>query len=89
MHKDKIINAFKIYLNKDEVNLEYQERFLGGMSNYTYHVKVNGKDYVIRIANKEGRCLLITQLRNFIFLLEPFNITSKTLFYDTDTRLNL
>lgn len=90
MHKDKIINAFKIYLNKDEVNLEYQERFLGGMSNYTYHVKVNGKDYVIRIANKEGKVFVDYATEKLhLFLLEPFNITSKTLFYDTDTGIKI
>ncbi len=90
MHKAKIINAFKVYLGINDVNLEYQERFLGGMSNYTYHVIVNGNDYVIRIANPDGRVFVdYASEKLHLFLLEPFDITSKTLFYDTDTGIKI
>lgn len=86
MYKEKIINAFKVYLGTDDVNLEYQERFLAGMSNYTYHVRVNGVDYVIRIANQEGRIFVnYASEKLHLFLLEPFGVTSKTLFYDTES----
>lgn len=90
MHKEKIITTFKKYLGTNNVKLEYQERFLGGMSNYTYHVIINGQDYVIRIANLEGKVFVDYPTEKLhLFLLKPFNITSKTLFYDTDTGIKI
>ncbi len=86
MQKEKIIETFQKYLATNHINLTYMERFLGGMSNYTYHVVVNNKDYVIRIANKDGKQFVNYPTEKLhLFLLEPYEITSKTLFYDTET----
>lgn len=86
MQKANIIKTFQKYLNTKDVTITYIERFLGGMSNYTYHVIVNGQDYVIRIANKDGKeYVSYAGEKLHLFLLEPFHITSKTLFYDTET----
>lgn len=90
MQKTKIINAFKKYLGTNTIKLSYMERFLGGMSNYTYHVIVNDTSYVIRIANKAGKVFVNYPVEKLhLFLVEPFNITSNTLFYDTKTGVKI
>lgn len=90
MHKNIIIETFKTYLQTDDVHLTYIHRFLGGMSNYTYHVIINDHDYVIRIANKEGEAFVsYASEKLHLFLLEPFNFTSKTLFYDTESGIKI
>lgn len=90
MQKMKITRAFEKFLNTKDIHITYCERFLGGMSNYTYHVVVNGIDYVIRIANHEGKIYVdYPSEKLHLFLLEPFEITSKTLYYDTKTGIKI
>lgn len=86
MLKKNIVKTFEKYLETKDINITHCLRFLGGMSNYTYHVIVNDKDYVIRIANKDGKEFVnYPSEKLHLFLLEPFNVTSKTLFYDTES----
>lgn len=90
MHKKIIIKTFQTYLHTNDVRLTYIHRFLGGMSNYTYHVVINECDYVIRIANKDGAAFVnYASEKLHLFLLEPFNFTSKTLYYDTDSGIKI
>lgn len=90
MQKTKIIHAFQKYLGTKEVTLSFVQRFLGGMSNYTYHVVVNGHDYVIRIANHEGKIFVNYPIEKLhLFLLEPYGVTSKTLYYDTKSGIKI
>ncbi len=90
MHESLIIKTFKTYLETEEVLLTKCTRFLGGMSNYTYHVIVNGVDYVIRIADADGKKFVSYSIENLhLYLVEPFNITTKTLFYDTENGIKI
>ncbi len=90
MHENDIKKAFRQYLMTDDVTLSYVHRFLGGMSNYTYHVIINDHDYVIRIANLEGKDFVNYATEKLhLFLLEPYDFTSKTLFYDTTTGIKI
>lgn len=90
MHQNIIKAAFKTYLQTADVNLSYVHRFLGGMSNYTYHVVINDVSYVIRIANQEGKDFVnYASEKLHLFLVEPFGITSKTLYYDTETGIKI
>lgn len=86
MQKKTIIKTFEKYLQTKDIRLTHLERFLGGMSNYTYHVVINDIDYVIRIANQEGKEFVFYPGEKLhLFLMEPFNLTPKTLYYDTKT----
>lgn len=90
MHKQKIINTFKKYLQTSDIILSFSERFLGGMSNYTYHVIVNNVNYVIRIANKDGKEFVNYATEKLhLFLVEPSKLTSKTLYYDTHSGVKI
>lgn len=85
MHYEQIKNVFTKYLKTDDFTLVVKERFLGGMSNFTYHAIVNGVDYVIRIANRTGRDFVsYVDEKLHLHLVEPFGLTSKTLYYDLD-----
>ncbi len=90
MHQDLIIKTFKNYLETEEIRLTECTRFLGGMSNYTYHVVVNDVHYVIRIADDNGKKFVSYPVENLhLFLVEPFNITTKTLYYDTEKGIKI
>lgn len=86
MHTKEILKTFEHYLGETDLRIDYLERFLGGMSNFTYHVKIKGVDYVIRIANQDGKVFVnYAGEKLHLLLLEDLNITSKTLYYDLET----
>lgn len=86
MHKQEIMKLLQTYLETENVTITQIERFLGGMSNFTYHVVANEVHYVVRIASKEGKVFVnYPSEKLHLFLVEPYNITSKTLYYDTKT----
>ncbi|HZJ89878.1 MAG TPA: phosphotransferase [Bacilli bacterium] len=86
MHTKQIKEVFIDYLQTEDYTLEIKERFLGGMSNFTYHVIVNGTDYVVRIANQTGREFVSYPGEKLhLHLVEPFLLTSKTLYYNLES----
>ncbi len=83
MHEQIIREVFTSYLQREDFKLEVLERFLGGMSNFTYHVRVNNVDYVIRIANETGKDFVdYTSEKLHLHLVEEHGLTSKTYYYD-------
>lgn len=83
MHKHVIQKVFTDYLQREDFKLEVLERFLGGMSNFTYHVRVDGVDYVIRIANETGKDFVdYTSEKLHLHLVEEHSLTSTTYYYD-------
>ncbi len=70
---------------KDE-DITIIKRLTGGLSNYTYHIKVFGKEYTYRKIG-EGGNLFVDRKTEFktITAIDPLGINPKVLFYDVDT----
>lgn len=65
----------------DEV--EVVERFLGGMSHLTYHIKVNGKDYTFRVIGADGNLFVDRKIEHEnIKRVIPLGINNETIYFD-------
>jgi len=61
-----------------------KERFLGGMSNITYHITVKGMDYTYRIIGREGKQFVNfeTEKKN-LEIIKPLHISNETVYLNT------
>lgn len=73
------IKAFEV--NEKDINVV--ERLKGGMSNYTYLVKVNNKPYVFRLIGDDGLVLVNpeTEIKH-LDTIKPLGFTPDTVYFD-------
>lgn len=83
MEKQVISELKDIFKTKD---VEVVERLMGGMSNYTYVVKVEGKLYTFRIPGEYADNFVsrIDEEKN-IKIVDKLDITNKTIYLNTNT----
>jgi RecJ-like exonuclease len=79
---EKVVVNDLIRIMKTE-NVKVIERLMGGMSNYTYAVSVNGKKYTYRIPG-ENSDFFVDRLeeRENIRKVETLGITNKTIYFN-------
>lgn len=66
-------------------NVEVVERLMGGMSNYTYVVKVDDLLYTYRIPGDYSEYFVDRRIEKAnIKLVESLNITNKTIYLNVD-----
>lgn len=67
-------------------NILVDSRFLGGMSNYTYKVFVDGNPFVFRLIGDKGDVIVTPKIEyEHLKLIEHLNLTSKTIYFDVET----
>ncbi|HHU55453.1 MAG TPA: phosphotransferase family protein [Acholeplasmataceae bacterium] len=73
----------KIYPDNE---VEISHRLLGGMSNYTYVVKVDGEFYTYRIPGENAEKFVDRNIeKNNLELIDSLNISNKTIYFNTET----
>jgi len=82
--EEKIINQCIKILKVKPADIQIIERFLGGMSNYTYHVKVKNNYYVTRIIGEGGE-VFVNRIVEYAHLsmIDKLNITPPVVYFDT------
>lgn len=81
-----IVEAAKTYLKNPMI----QERLLGGMSNYTYVVLDQGKQYTVRVLGEHADLFVDRNEEAYhIKHFESLHITSKTLYFDINTGIKV
>lgn len=80
--KEVVSKALKVNVE----DIVVKERFLGGMSNFTYHVILEDNDYVVRIIGP-GAHIFVDRLheKDHLKLVESLGITNHTIFLDLNT----
>lgn len=82
----KIIEITANALKINQSRIKVKERFLGGMSNYTYHLIIDEQDYVARIIGDKGEAFVNFKTEKVhLELAQKLGVTAKTLFLDLDT----
>lgn len=72
-----------LYPGKD---IEVLHRLLGGMSNYTYVIKIAGKLYTYRLPGEFSQHFVNREIEiNNIRLMEKLNVTNKTVYFSIET----
>ncbi len=87
MPNQKIIkDVCKKVFNVKSDDIEVVERLMGGMSNYTYIIKVKSKLYTFRIPGKKAEKFVnrIVEAGN-IELVKTLDLNNNTIYLDTDT----
>ena len=79
---EKCIEVFGV--NKEEIKVE--KRLMGGMSNYTYVIKISGKLYTFRIPGKNAdKFVDRTVEKHNIELIEDLELNNKTVHFEVET----
>lgn len=61
-----------------------KERFLGGMSNITYHISVRGKEYTYRIIGREGKQFVNFETEKMnLEIIKPLHLCNETVYLNT------
>lgn len=83
---EKIINTIKEVFNVETNEIIIVERLLGGKSHYTYHIKVKGIDYIIRIIGQGGN-LFVDRKEEYENLnnIAKLNLNNETVYFDINT----
>lgn len=72
--------------NVKEKDVEVVERLMGGMSNYTYIIKVNAKLYTFRIPGKKANKFVDRIIETYhIGLVEDLDLNNNTVYLDIHT----
>ncbi len=87
MTNEQIIKAVSSkVLNVKEDEVVVVNRLMGGMSNYTYVIKVNDKLYTFRIPGKKAEKFVDRVVEDFhIKLVEDLDLNNKTIYLDVKT----
>ena len=81
--ENKILNVINKCFKSDNVKIIY--RLLGGMSNYTYLVKVDDSLYTVRFPGEYAEHFVDRTLEeNGINLFEKLGITNKTIYLNKE-----
>ena len=73
-------------LKVDQNDVEVVKRLMGGMSNYTYVIKINDKLYTFRIPGKKAFKFVDRTVEKFhVNLVEELDLNNKTIYLDIDT----
>ena len=87
---NQIISATAEALKVDPSQVEVLKRLEGGMSNYTYVVKVNDQKKVVRIPGENAEKFVDRHLELAnIKLVEPLNITTKTEYFNVQNGIKI
>jgi thiamine kinase-like enzyme len=67
-------------------NISVVKRLMGGMSNYTYVIKVNASLYTFRIPGKKAEKFVDRHIENYhINLVDDLDLNNKTIYLDEET----
>ncbi len=84
----KEVTASVLKVNEDQVSLDY--RLMGGMSNFTYVIKVNGDKYTFRIPGKKAEKFVDRSIETYhIDLVEPTGLNNETIYLDEETGIKI
>lgn len=87
---DQIISVTAEALKVNPSQVEVIKRLEGGMSNYTYVVKVNDQKKVVRIPGENAEKFVDREIeRANIDLFDSLNITTKTEYFDVKTGIKI
>ncbi len=86
MIEKEVLQRVALGLNVSEDQVKIVERLKGGVSHYTYHVKVNDQDYTYRKIG-EGGNLFVDRKTEFKMINKaiPLNINSEVVVFDVES----
>lgn len=83
MIQTKIVDLVAKVLKVDKSKVEVLDRFLGGMSNYTYHVMVYNRQLTARIIGEGGEYLVNRDAEfNHVMIAQKLRLTAKMIYFD-------
>ncbi len=87
MSNEQIIKEVCIEVfNVKEEEISVEQRLMGGMSNYTYVIKVKSKFYTFRIPGKNAEKFVDREIEKYhIELIEDLNLNNNTIYLDIDS----
>lgn len=82
----EVLQRVALGLNVSEDQVKIVERLKGGVSHYTYHVKVNDQDYTYRKIGEGGNLFVDRKTEfNMINKAIPLNINSEVVVFDVES----
>ena len=86
--EEEILKAARLISKDGEVKIV--ERLLGGMSNYTYVVKIDGAKYVIRIPGQYGELFVNRQEEKYnLEQVAKTGLVKESLYFNVDTGVKI
>ena len=74
------------YFNVKNDDVSIVNRLMGGMSNYTYVIEINGKKYTFRIPGKNAEKFVDRDVeKHHIDLVDDLSLNNKTVYLDVDS----
>lgn len=79
----KSVTAKVLGVDESHVNIDY--RLMGGMSNFTYVIEVEGVKYTFRIPGKNAHVFVnVAEEKENMIIIEALGINNKTIYLDTE-----
>src|SRR5690606_5747104 len=86
----EMLKIAKEVFSVEDNDVEVVSRFKGGMSNYTFLVKVKGEPYTIRKIGEGGEPLINLQVeKQHLDLVQPLGLSSDVVYFDTKTGIKV
>ncbi len=80
--KEHAARAFAV----SEEDIEIVNRFLGGMSHLTYHIRVHGEDYTFRVIGADGNLFVDRKIEHDnIKRIKSLDINNETVYFDEES----
>lgn len=84
-NEQKIIEVCTTVLNVTEEEVTVEHRLMGGMSNYTYVIKIKDELYTFRIPGKNAEKFVDREVEaHHITLVEPLELNNETIYLDIE-----
>lgn len=84
-NEQKIIEVCTSVLNVTEEEVSVEHRLMGGMSNYTYVIKIKGELYTFRIPGKNAEKFVDREVEaHHIALVEELDLNNETIYLDIE-----
>ncbi|MBU1020199.1 MAG: phosphotransferase family protein [Firmicutes bacterium] len=85
-NEEIIIELCTKVFKTDPSSITIVKRLMGGMSNYTYVIQVNGTFYTFRIPGKKAEKFVDRQIEKYhIDLIDDLGLNNKTIYLDEET----
>jgi len=89
-HEQIIKRVSSEVFNTEEKHVELVERLMGGMSNFTYIIRVENDTYTFRIPGKKAEKFVDREQETYhIGLIEPLGLNNETVYLNTETGIKI